>query len=532
MRRALLPLILAMVCALASAGAAEHEHAVTPEKLGNVHFAVSCLPATQPAFDRATAMLHSFWYPQALNAYSEITRSDPGCAMAYWGIAISRRGNPLVGAPGPQVIQDALEAIGRARHAPAATGRERGYLAAIETYYGNPETRDYRTRVLAYEGAMASLYRRYPRDTEAAVFYALALNEAITVSPADPKFTRQLEAGAILEKVLAAHPEHPGALHYLIHSYDFPELAERGLAAARLYGDVAPSAPHALHMPSHVYSMLGMWPESIRANAAALTANPGYAHALDFTVYAQLQLGQDVAARRGVERAAELQKGQAAATSPTGAVLASYTALAAIPARYAIERGAWAEAAALEPLHQTAVADAITYFTRAMGAARGGDAAAARRNVEQLEKVEEGLRQSHDDYWAGQVAIERLAAAAWASNADGRPQDALAPMREAADREDASEKHVAMENRLWPMRELLGDLLLEAGQPGAALREYQTSLRSARNRFRGYYGAAQAAQRSGDLGEARHMYGLLVALCSQADTQRPELLAARAFLAQ
>jgi len=527
----ILIVILGVLCWVCVARA--QEKTGDAEKLGKVHFAVSCLPATQPQFDRAVAMLHSFWYPQGFNAFTEITKSDPGCAMAYWGMAISRRGNPLVGAPSAQVLRDGLEAASKAKLADAKTQRERDYVSAIEIYYKDWETLDYRTRVLAYEKTMEHMYLGYPEDSEAAVFYALAMNEAITVLPADPNFTRQLKAGAILEKVLAANPEHPGALHYLIHSYDFPALADRGLAAARTYGDVAPSAPHALHMPSHVYSMLGMWQDSIKSNQAALSVAKGYAHALDFMVYAYLQLAQDIEAKHGVERDAELQKNQgAAAVNPTGAVLAGYTALAAIPARYAIERGAWAEAAGLEPQHSTPVADAIIYFTRAMGSARGGDLEGARRNIAQLKQIQEGLVQSKDDYWAQQVEIQWTAATAWAAYAEGEKDSATKLMRTAADLEDGSEKHVAMENRLWPMRELLGDLLLESNEPGLALKEYEASLQLARNRYRGYYGAAKSAQLSGDVDKARMYYGKLVDLCSTADTLRPELAEARKYLAQ
>ena len=531
MKRGNLILILAT---LGCAPAIAQEKTGDAEKLGKVHFAVSCLPVTQPQFDRAVAMLHSFWYPQDLHAFAEITKSDPGCAMAYWGMAISRRGNPLVGAPRPQVLKDGLEAAGQAKLADAKTQRERDYIAAIETYYKDGEKLDYRTRVLAYEKAMEQVYLRYPEDPEAAVFYALAINEAVTVLPLDPHFTRPRKAGAILEKVLAANPQHPGALHYLIHSYDFPALADRGLAAARQYGDVAPAAPHALHMPSHVYSMLGMWPDSVTSNQAALSVAKGYVHALDFMVYAYLQMAQDIEAKHGVERNRELQKSQGASdvATPTGAVLVGYTSLAAIPARYAIERGAWAEAAGLEPQHFTPVADSITYFARAMGSARSGDLEAARKNIEQLKQIEERLLQSKDDYWAQQVEIQRNAATAWTTYAEGKKGAATKLMRTAADLEDGSEKHVAMENRLWPMRELLGDLLLEANEPGPALKEYEASLQSARNRYRGFYGAARAAQRSGDREKARTYYGKLVALCSNADTQRPELVEARKYLGQ
>jgi hypothetical protein len=536
MKRGILIVILGILCRVPVATAQEKPG--DAEKLGNVHFAVSCLPATQPQFDRAVAMLHSFWYPQGLNAFAEIAKTDPSCAMVYWGIAISRRANPMVGAPGagPDALKDAVEAAGKARLAGAKTQRERDYIAAIETYYNDWEKRDYRTRVLAYEKAMEDVYLHYPEDPEAAVFYALAIDEAVNVLPPDPNFTRQQKAGAILEKVLAANPEHPGALHYLIHAYDFPQLADRGLAAARQYGDVAPAAPHALHMPSHIYSMLGMWQESIKANQAALSVSKGYAHALDFMVYAYLQMAQDIEAKRGVDRNIELLKSQgaagAAAANPTGAVLAGYTALAAIPARYAIERGAWTEAAGLEPVHSTPVADSITYFARAMGSARSGNLDAARKNIEQLKQIEEGLLEVKDEYWAQQVQIQRNAAAAWTAYAEGKKDAATKLMRTAADLEEGSEKHVAMENRLWPMRELLGDLLLEANEPGLALKEYEASLQSARNRYRGFYGAAKAAQRSGDLEKARIYYGKLVALCSNADTQRPELAEAKKYLAQ
>ncbi len=503
-----------------------------PEKLGKVHFPVSCIPAAQQQFDRALAMLHSFWYPQGLNAFSEVTKTDPSCAMGYWGIAMSRRANPLVGAPDAQVLKDGLEAIDKGKAAGAKTQRERDYVAAMEAYYKDSDKLDYRTRVLAYEKAMEQMYLHYPEDSEAAIFYALAINEAVTVLPADKNYTRQLKAGAILEKVLVAQPQHPGALHYLIHSYDFPPLADRGLSAARQYGDVAPSAPHALHMPSHTYSMLGMWQESIKSNQAALAVAKGYTHARDFMVYAYLQGAQDAEAKREVDRTAELQKNQAAVASanPTGAVLAGYTALAAIPARYAIERGAWIEAAALQPEHLTRVADSITYFTRAMGSARSGDLDSARANIEQLKQIVGGLAQSKDEYWAQQVEIMRTASTAWVTYREGKKDAALTLMRTAADLEDGSEKHVAMENRLWPMRELLGDLLLAANEPALALKEYEASLQSARNRYRGFYGAAKSAQLSGDPEKARSYYERLVVLCNKADTERPELAEAKTYL--
>jgi hypothetical protein len=529
------PVLFVLALAISSGSfLAAQEKTAGSEKLGKVHFPVSCTPAAQQQFDRAVSMLHSFWYPQGLKAFAEVTKTDPSCAMGYWGMAMSRRANPLVGAPDRAALQDGLEAIAKAEAAGAKTQRERDYIGAIETYYKDWEKLDYRTRVLAYEKAMEQMYSRYPEDSEAAIFYALALNEAVTVLPADKNYTRQLKAAAILEKVLAEQPEHPGALHYLIHSYDFPPVAARGLDAARRYGDVAPSAPHALHMPSHVYSMLGMWQESINANLAALKVAPGYVHAMDFMVYAYLQGAQDSEAKRLLEQSAALQKTQAASSeaNPTGAVLAGYTAFAAIPARYAIERGAWAEAAALESYPTTPVADAITYFARAMGASRRSDVVNARKEIAQLRQIKDALVQSKQDYWAEQTDIQLSAASAWVAYAEGKKAEALKLMRSAADHEDASEKHVAMENRFWPMRELLGELLLAAHVPTQALKEFETSLQAAPNRFRGFYGAAKAAEQSGNPEKAKSWYENLLSLCNHADIERPELAEAKMYLQQ
>ena len=504
------------------------------EKLGKVHFPVSCSADAQRQFDRALGMLHSFWYPQGLDAFAEITTTNPDCAMAYWGIAISARANPLAGPPGTAALERGWQAVEKALAAGARTPRERDYIAAMDTYYRDWQTRDYPTRVLAYEAAMEQLHRRYPDDAEGALFYALAINEAVTVLPADKTHARPLKAGQILERVLAAQPEHPGALHYLIHSYDFPSLASRGLPAAERYADVAPSAPHALHMPSHVYSMLGMWQESIRSNQAALLAAKTYVHAMDFMTYAYLQGAQDREAERLIEASRTLQETQAppAAASPTGAILGVHTAFAAIPARYALERGRWAEARALRLRPAYPAADAITCFARAMGAARSGDVAGARQEIAQLQQLRATLQQAQDVYWAEQVEIQRLAAEAWTAQAAGQTNEALKLMRAAADLEDATEKHVAMENRLWPMRELLGELLLALKQPADALQAFELSFKAAPNRFRGFYGAARAAEQLGNRAQAGRYYEQLVALSSLADSDRPELTEAKAFLAR
>ncbi|HEV8723073.1 MAG TPA: hypothetical protein VGW77_20860 [Candidatus Binatia bacterium] len=526
MKRHQLLLVGILISIFAGAGA------MAQEKLGKVDFPISCSPEAQAQFNRAVAMLHSFWFPQAPKAFAAVSETDPGCAMAHWGIAISQRANPLVGPPDAAALKRGLASIERAKAIGAKTQRERDYIAAIELFYKDSDKLDHRTRVLAYEKAMERLYLAYSQDTEAAIFYALALNEAIDFE--DKTYARQLKAARILESVWAKQPEHPGVLHYLIHSYDFPALASRGLGTAKRYAAVAPSAPHALHMPSHVFSMLGMWQESIKSNREALGVAKNYVHAMDFMVYAHLQGAQDSEAKRLLEESTALYKTQAptAELTPTGGVLTVHTAFAAIPARYAIERGAWADAAALQPRPTTPAADAITYFTRAMGAARNRDVNGARKDIEQLESLKNTLTTAKQKYWADQVEIQRRAAAAWVAHAEGKKDEALKSMRSAAQLEDASEKHVAMENRLWPMRELLGEMLLQLNEPAQALKEFEASFKAAPNRFRGYYGAAKAAEGLGDQKKARSYYEKLVELCKQADAERPELVEAKAFLAK
>ena len=504
-----------------------------PGKLGKVDFTVSCGADVQRGFNSAVAMLHNFWYPQSVNAFTELAKADPGCAMAYWGIAMGERTNPLVGAPPAALAKRGSEALEKAKTLGAKTQRERDYIAAMDVYYKDWDKLEYRTRVLAYEKAMEQLPLRYPEDIEAELFYALALNEAITVLPADKTYSRHLKAAAICEKVLAKNPDHPGALHYQIHSYDFPALATRGVAAANRYASVASSAPHALHMPSHVYSMLGMWQESIESNRAALGVAKSYVHAMDFTAYAYLQMAQDRQAERLMNESLALQKsaGGAFQRSPTGGVLPVYTAYAALPARFAIERGAWAEAAALELQPMAPPADAITHFTRAMGFARLGDSANARKDIAKLQALRDELIGSKQDYWAEQVDIQHKAAAAWAAHAEGKKSESLTLMRSAADLEDASEKHVAMENRLWPMRELLGELLLELNQPALALKEFEASLGEARNRLRGFYFAGKAAEMAGDQRKAAAFYEKVLALTKNADSERREIREAKSFMA-
>ncbi len=523
-------LYLGLTCVvLISASAASAQ-----EKLGQVHFPVSCSAAAQQEFNRAVALLHSFWFDASAKAFAAVTQTDPGCAMGHWGeaMALLFNPNPLVGTPTPKGLQDGCPAIERAKAAAPKTQRERDYIAAVESLCQDRDKADHRARVLAYEQAMERLSRTYPEDREAAIFYALALN--ITASPADKAYANQLKAAGILEKAFAEQPNHPGVAHYLIHSYDYPPIASRGLSAARRYASIAPSAPHALHMPSHIFTREGLWEESIGSNLASAAAAKNHfdqLHAMDYLAYAYLQEAQDLAAKRVLEEAGAIRK-----VNPEHFVTAY--ALAAIPARYALERRRWADAASLTlyptdfPWDRFPQSEAVLIFARALGAARSGNAAGARKDIARLEVLRDALIAAKQGYWAEQVEIQRQVAAAWVTRTEGKNQEALQLLRAAADREDATEKHPVTPGPIVPARELLGEMLLEQGDPRQALKEFETSHRVEPNRFRGLYGAARAAELSGDREKARTYYASLVALCEKADTERPELKEAKAFLAK
>jgi hypothetical protein len=509
----------------------------TTQEFGRVSFKTSCTPQAQQIFDRGVALVHSFVYPDSVKAFTEAAAADPQCAIAYWGIAISHRPNPLILPLAAAVLKNGLEAVEKGKAIGAKTERERDWLAAIELYYKDYDKVDQTTRGLAYERAMEQLMRKYPDDAEAAIFYALALNE--TALPSDKTYAKLLKAGGVLEKVAEKLPDHPGVLHYLIHSYDYPPLAHRALDAANRYAKTAPSAQHAQHMPAHIYSMVGLWAQSVESNTksralareqAARTwpgaSHPSEPHHLDFIQYALLQMGQDQRAKQVVEENRDIKK--------LGFdFFASYTALAAVPARYALERQAWKEAAGLEPRgSQFPQAEAITYFARAIGSARSGALDAAEREVTKLKELRVALEKANQSYWAEQVEIQILASSAWIAHARGSKDDALKFMRAAADLEDGSEKHIAMENRLYPMRELLGDLLLALQQPAQALKEYEVSNNATPNRLRGLYGAAKAAQEAGQQDKAAAHFGKLTELAKDADTERPEIREAKAFAAR
>ena len=513
------------------------------ERLGTVRFATSCAPAVQSQFDRAVALLHSFHLDAAVGAFTDVAAADPACGMAQWGVAMAWLGNPLAGAPSARGLKEGGAAVEKAKAAGAGSDREREYIAAIETFYKDADRVDHRTRALAYERAMEQIAARYPTDREAAVFYALALN--ITLDPNDKTYANQLKAAAILEKVFAEQPNHPGVAHYLIHSYDFPPIAAKGLPAAKRYASIAPSAPHALHMPSHIFTRVGSWQESIETNrasakAAADTLAAGGSqtglrsyeglHAYDYMMYGYLQLGRDREARALVEEVTATRKLNVDH-------FAGAFALAAIPARYALERGQWADASTLSPTpadlawNRFPQAESIVWFARGLGAARSGNPARARQDLARIEALRDTMTAAKSLYWAHQSEVQRLAVAAWIARAEGRKEEALSLMRASADAEDATEKHPVTPGAIKPARELLGEMLVELGQPAEALREFEASHLVEPNRFQGLYGAARAAELAGDSAKARTYYGRLVTLGQGADADRPELKQAKSFMA-
>jgi tetratricopeptide (TPR) repeat protein len=525
--------LLAGVCvtgALAHQDDAASQQPPQGEQLGKVLFQTSCTPEAQQEFERALALLHSFYFPETVKAFSAIPQTDPRCAIAYWGIAVSTRPNPLVGPWDAATLKRGLDAVEKGKAIGANTARERDWLAAIEAFYKDFDTVDQDTRTKNYAQAMEALATKYPDDVEAKIFHALALNETFDHKSMAPL----LKAIAILEPLDQQYPAHPGITHYLIHSYDFPPIAQQGVPAANKYAKIAPAAPHAQHMPSHIYSMVGMWQESISSNLRSVQVANEYAmqskldgtlagvpHAYDFMQYAYLQLGQDA-------KAQALLAENATVTKVIGPVSAGQMARAAVFARYMLERQDWQGAAQLEPLGTPfPAAEAVTHFARALGAARSGTFAAAQADIDKLTALRAGLEQAHQSYWAEQVEVQILGAQAWLRHGQGNTDEALKFMRAAADLEDSSAKHVAMENRLYPMRELLGDMLREQGQPATALQEYEVSMKNAPNRLRGYYGAAKAAAAAGDQQKAATYLHSLAQLTRDADSDRVEIREAK-----
>jgi tetratricopeptide (TPR) repeat protein len=529
----------ALVCSLllaSSVSGQQHEHGVlADEKVGTVSFATSCSADAQRLFNRTVALLHSFEFGRALDGFAATLKADPSCAMAEWGVALTRWSNPFSpGLRAPAVLQQGRDAVNRARALTPETERERAYIDAVAQLYDRFESVDQRTRILAYRDAMDKVAAANPKDTEAAIFYALAI--AAAASPNDKTYAEQLKAGNILEQMIANQPDHPGLAHYIIHSYDVPPLASRALSAARRYAKIAPSAPHALHMPSHTFTRVGSWQESIEANTASAEvakregSTAEELHTMDYRTYAYLQTGQNAAARKLLEGLPEVRarfNPDAIGSAAPGS--AGVFALAAIPARYALERGAWADAVKLEARPSRYLyPEALTHFARALGAARSGDAATARTAIDMLQTIQDQLSQQKEAYWAEQTEIQRRSASAWLALLEGNKEDALAGMRHAAALEDGSEKAAVTPGPLAPSRELLGEMLLQLDRPQEALDEFERTLQREPNRFRTIYGAARAASLAGNALKARSYYELLLKICAGADGQsRPELVEAR-----
>ena len=532
--------------AFASAMADPVSHSGHDPQLGTIVFETSCNPAAEASFRRALGWLHSFEYEQAARTFAQATTADPRCAIAHWGVAMSYF-HPLWAPPTAAELELASAALAAAREAGVASEREQAYIAALETFYRDSGRLDHRTRVLAYSAAMEQVHARYPQDHEAAVFYALSLIAAGTMDQ-DPAFARERQAGAILNSVLALAPDHPGVAHYLIHSFDYPPLAELALPAARRYATIAPASPHAQHMPSHIFVRLGLWDETIRSNLASEAASRDFAvaqglpdssserlHAMDYLVYGYLQTGRDREAEGVLAELNAIRR----ADPPSFAVAYAATA---IPARLALERRQWDRASSLElpdnvrqlaPLAQFRWGEAHIHFARSIGAARLGRIEPAREELVRLREIEESLVVPPGTYdWRTQVAIERQIAEAWLAQAEGRSEDSVRLMRAASDLDDATEKHPVTPGAILPPREQLGELLLELGRPVEALSAYEASLRRAPGRLAALYGAARAANLAGDRARAGRYYGQVVELTESGDRTRTEVQEARAFIAQ
>ena len=501
----------------------------TEKQFGTVHFATSCNETAQRRFDRAMRYQHSFWYQASKEIFDDVLKADPECGIAYWGIALSLLFNPHAPPPAPN-LPLGLAAIQKGKAVGAKTQRERDYIDALAVFYTDYDKMPHGARVQAYLKAMEALAQKYPDDDEAQIFYAITLN--VAASPNDKTYSNQLKGAALLEPIFRRQPRHPGVAHYLIHLYDTPALAEKGLDAARRYAGIAPAAPHAQHMPSHIFTRVGAWNDSIASNtASARAAKDGkdfdeQLHAMDYMVYAYLQLARDQEARVVVD-----DMNAVIGTNPDRFV--GPYALAVAPARYALERGDWKGAAQLQVKpSKFAYADAMTHFARALGAARSGNPEAARADVARLAELRETLRQAKDSYWAEQVDIQRQVATAWVLYAEGKYDDALKAMSAAADAEDKTEKHPVTPGVPTPARELLGAMLLDREMAREALAAFEATIKKEPNRFNAVAGAARAAERLGDNAKAKDYYQRLTSLANNAGTARPALVAAREFLAK
>lgn len=530
------PLLTAAIAIAAIRGASgQAENDALMAGRGKVSFVVSCGANLQPRFDAALAALHSFWYGQALNEFTAITEADPNCAMSYWGIAMSVW-NQLWAPPRPDSLKKGLDAIEKARLIMRKSPRESDYVEALAAFYSDSDTLDHPTRATAYARKMEQLTQRYPDDREAEIFYALSL--LASADPLDKTYKNQLKAGEILEKLFAEMPEHPGVSHYIIHAYDYPALADRALAAALNYAVCVTVVPHAIHMPSHTYVLLGRWQDTINADITAQEAERDRGtpedriHALDYLVYAYLQLGQDAKAKQVLDLALQIENELLARKYDSG-LRARPFGIAAMEARWTLERHDWSAAAAL-PVRVSRYpnAEAVPHFARAVGLARMGRSEEAQAEVEALADLQKTLADAKNLYWARQVGIERTMASAWLARTLGHDDQAVALMQDAAHTEESSETHDTLSPGPVGMtaHEALGYLLLELKRPAEAFQAFEASLRISKNRLQSYAGAANAAASAGDMDDARTYYGKLVELAAGSDGARPEIAEAKTFI--
>jgi hypothetical protein len=526
MRKSLFPVIVAGLTLSASQPLVAQND--VDQQLGSVNFKTSCNEVAQRRFDRAMRYQHSYWYLNAKEIFEEALKADPTCAIAYWGIALTYMDNPHNAIPQPN-LAPGLAAITKAKETGAATERERDYIDALMVMYADYDKIPHAQRMRALRDAQARVAAKYPDDDEAQIAYAITLNTSADLN--DKTYAQQAKGAAILEPISKRLPQHPGVTHYLIHLYDYPATAQKGLEAANRYAKIAPAAPHAQHMPSHIYTRVGYWKESIDSNTASVQAARAeksvgnYLHAQDYMVYAHLQLGQDKQARAVID---DMMK----QTDFKATVAAADYALAASPARYAIDRSDWDSASQLSVRPSTLnFAMAVSHFARALGAARSGKPEAARADVQKLAELRDKLRDANDNYWSGIVDIQRQVADAWVLYAEGKYDEALSAMSAAADAEDKTEKHVITPGPLAPARELYGFMLLDRGMTKEALAAFEATKAKEPNRFQGFAGAAKAADTLGDKETARQNYQQLVALTANADTERPEVATAKKYLA-
>jgi tetratricopeptide (TPR) repeat protein len=511
------------------------------EKFGSVEFATSCSDKVKKDFNLATQLLHSFEYDEAEKVFAKIIDEEPGCAMAYWGIAMSNF-HPLWAPPTEAELKKGASAVAIAQSMKGKSAKEADYINALAVFYKDAGKTDHRTRTRWFEEAMQVLHDKYPDDVEAAVFYALALNAA--ADPNDKTFAKQKQAGDILAALVEKKPDHPGVVHYIIHTYDSPELASLGLNAARKYASVAPASAHALHMPSHIFTRLGLWDECISSNLTSVSSAQCYAqsagikghwdeelHGLDYLMYGYLQKGENDMAKKQLDYLQTID-----VVSPTNFKVAY--AFAAIPARYALENKDWQAAANVQP-HNAKInwndypwQKAIIHFARLMGSAHTGNLGAANAELRDLNRLHEVLLAKQDAYYANQVKIQATAGEAWLRLKEGKKAEALKLMNLAAEMEDKTEKHPVTPGEVIPARELLADMYMHVNEPEKALAAYEEDLKRHKNRFNGLYGAAMAAQKSGDVAKAQSYFNQLLSFVNPSNNQRAEINAARQFLAK